>query len=266
MEYKPMNAIVPENDDPRQFSFIDEDGNVLPLPYHHHEGSWEGRTFDAYQYEGDPRIWYSFEDVCLAFDTQGDLPSIIWLMLPESGCRNDTRLNLKLIDGDTLFRVCAWSSQLAIRRAGIEAALMFRDQEQSRATTLQERIDMLFNALDRTPKTTPKWLEKDVEDSLCKVLGRDGTEYQRQVIIDVGRIDILTSKTIYEVKKYISLSTLNKTAGQLFVYQKSIMRSELVIVAGECFGDLREIRRKALKLGVYVQIVNPNLADQWVNP
>lgn len=72
--------------------------------------------------------------------------------------------------------------------------------------------------------------ESKLEDLLCSTLKEP---FERQVITVLGRVDVLTSTTIYECKYRLRLSELHKAVGQLTCFRNIFPNRERIIVCAK---------------------------------
>lgn len=73
-------------------------------------------------------------------------------------------------------------------------------------------------------------MENEIEAAFCLTLKES---YERQVVTLLGRIDILTSSTIYECKYRLGLSELHKAIGQLICFGSIFPDRKKVVVCSK---------------------------------
>lgn len=131
---------------------------------------------------------------------------------------------LENISREALYALCANSTPYEVRVTAFQMA-----RQGTKVTHKMAKALIAGQSVDETTIIT----EAQLELAFCNWLTEQGIEYQRQVNCPVGRADVVTVDTIYELKHPIDVDGFFKAVGQVLLYREYInpdLRAVLVFV------------------------------------
>lgn len=108
--------------------------------------------------------------------------------------------------------------------------------------------------------------ESEIEKSLSGILTKVGIPHKCQVSCAVGRIDVVTARSIIEIKQVLDRDTLFHAIGQVLAYQTTFDQSRRTVILALRIDDAAaDVARYCYLLGISIVIwdgISPVVASE----